>query len=131
MVRTPAPQLEAVRKIPKKKRKLLGTHKLRNLRSVYNTDLGFEVAHHDRRGTEHVSKISQEVVEQTFAICMGETLTADDVSFRLQPYAKKLGLQYHYGWRLSMFVREILSILDVTNRLSVTKQGNTFRYRFE
>ncbi len=112
-------------------RKLLGTHTLRNLRSVYKTDFGFEVVHLDGRGTEHVSKISQDVVEHTFAICMGETLTADDVSFRLEPYAKKLGLQYHYGWRLTTLVREILSILDVTHRLSVTKHGNEFRYHFE
>lgn len=112
-------------------RRLLGTHKLRNLRTVFQIDRGFEVVHLDGRGSEHVTRFSQEVVDFTYAICAGEILTADDVSFRLGPYAKNYGLQYHYGWRFSMHVRELLAILDVTNRLSVMKQGRTFQYRFK
>lgn len=108
--------------------KYIGTFSLRNQRLVYRTGSGYRVVQIDPKGTEHASHISSEVVDRLFAICSGETVTAQEARHRIEPYSKKLGLKYHYGWRLRMLVQEILIVLAVTGKLTISKDGNLFLY---
>ena len=107
----------------------LGTCALRNVRHVYETRKGYKVVQVDSRGNEHASLIPAAAVERLFRVCKGETVTAEEAAYRMEPYARSLSLNYHYGWKLRMLVQDIFMVLVVTGRATVTKNGNLFLYR--
>ena len=108
---------------------LIDTVRIRNERNVYADGSSFVVAHIDSKGNEHHSRIPSAAVDKIYDLCTGQTITMEEAGARIEPFARKMGLPYHYGWRLNFYTLEILVVLVAIGKADLWKEGRGFKFQ--
>lgn len=109
----------------------IGKVELRNHHLVYYQEDSYRVEKVNPKKKEqetHYYDIPDKVVEYLYNEFKGRKVTTKDASTVLQPVANKLNLPYSYGDQLGYYAQEVLAVIVVLGKASLSQEGRAFFY---
>lgn len=107
---------------------LIATIKLRNERRIYVDGNDYWVVHIDGKKNEHITRISEIIVQKFYSLCRSEQITATAAADRLELHAANMKLPCHYGWKLKFYALDVLVVLVALGKASCKKVGREFLF---